>query len=76
MTKASRRYYRTLVLGVAALGALVWAAVDQFGIPWSEMLELLLGTLLVVGVVIAVAGVAVAAWLGLRKLLQKGPGDA
>lgn len=69
MSRANRRYYRTILLGIAAMGTLVWAAIDQFGIPWQEMLDLFLVTLLVAGLVIAVAACCVAAWLVLRKLL-------
>ncbi|TGD75232.1 hypothetical protein E4634_04330 [Mangrovimicrobium sediminis] len=70
MARSSRRYYRTVLLGVAALGAMVWFAVDQFDIPWQDMRDLLLATLLVIGVVIAVAALGTAAWIGLRKLLR------
>ncbi len=71
MSKASRRYYRTIVLGVAAMGLLVWTAIDQFGIPWEEMLDLFLGTLVVLLLVIVTAALCVLLWQGLRKLLQK-----
>jgi hypothetical protein len=71
VSKANRRFYRTTLLGIAAMASLVWVAVDQFGISWEEMLELFLGTLMIVGVVIAVAGLMVGAWLGIRKLLQR-----
>jgi hypothetical protein len=71
VSKINRRYYRTILLGVAALAALVWVAVDQFGIPWGEMLELFLTTLLVLSVFIAAAGLLVGFWLGLRKLLHR-----
>lgn len=71
MSKTNRRYYRTILLGTAALGSLVWVAVDQFGIPWKDMLELFLGTLMFVGLFIAVAGLLVGLWLGLRRLIQK-----
>lgn len=72
MSRAARRYYRTIVLGTAALATLIWAAVDQFGIPWEEMLELFLGTVILAGFTIGLAGLLVGAWIGLRKLLQKG----
>lgn len=72
MGKAARKYYRTIFLGVAAMAALVWAAVDQFGIPWADMLDLLLVTLAVMVLVIGAAAVAVALYLGLRRLLGKG----
>lgn len=71
MTKASRRYYRTIVLGVAAMGVLLWSATDQFGIPWEHMLELFLATLLVMVIVIIAAAVCVALWKGLSKLLHR-----
>lgn len=69
--KATRKYYRTLFLGVAAMAALVWSAVDQFGIPWEEMLKLLLVTVAVIALVILVAAICVGLWVGLRKLLGK-----
>ena len=72
MAKNSRKYYRTIILGVAAMGALIWSAVDQFGIPWEDMLELLLVTLAVVAVVIVSAALTVGLWIGLRKIRQRG----
>ena len=71
MGKSSRKYYRTIILGVAAMAALVWAAVDQFGIPWEDMLDLMLVTLAVISIVIVAAAVAFALWLGLSRLLRK-----
>lgn len=53
------------------MAALVWSAVDQFGIPWEEMLELLLVTVAVIALVIALSAACVGLWLGLRKLLGK-----
>ena len=53
------------------MGTLIWAAIDQFGIPVADMVDLLLTTLLAVGVVIGVAGVCVSVWLGLRYLFRK-----
>lgn len=70
MARAGRKYYRTIFLGVAAMGVLVWAAVDQFGIPWEEMLELLLITVAAVVVVIAAAAATVTLWVWLRKWLR------
>ncbi len=72
MARSSRRYYRTLLLGVAALGAMVWFAVDQFDIPWASMRELFLATLLVVCAVIGVAALGTGLWIALRKLLRRG----
>ncbi len=60
-----------MLLGVAGLGAMVWVAVDQFDIPWQEMLDLLLLTLLAFGMVIGAAALAVGLWQGLRWLLRE-----
>lgn len=70
LSRNAKRYYRTLFLGLAALGALVWFAVDQFDIPWREMRELILLTVLAVAVVIVGAALCTGLWLGLRKFLQ------
>lgn len=67
--KAAKRYYRTIILGVLAMATLLWAAVDQFDISVREMGELFLATLLVVGAIIALAGLVVLVWIGLRRLL-------
>ncbi len=72
MARKNRRYLRTLLLGIAAMGTLVWAAIEQFDIPPEEMLELFLASLLVLGVVIVAAAVVVALWQGLRYLLNRG----
>ncbi|MCB1687225.1 MAG: hypothetical protein KDI33_01995 [Halioglobus sp.] len=69
MTKASRRFYRTLLLSLASLVVLVWAAIEQFGISRREMADLLVGTLVVAGGTIVLAAVCVGVWVGLRKLL-------
>ena len=53
------------------MAALLWAAVDQFGISTEEIGRLLLATLAVVGLVIAAAAVCVGLWIGLRHLLRK-----
>ena len=72
MARKGHKYYRTIFLGVAAMGALVWSAVDQFGISWEEMLDLLLVTVAVIAVVIGAAAITVALWIGLRSFLRKG----
>ena len=72
MSKATRKYYRTIALGVAAMGVLIWSAMDQFGIAWEEMLELFLITLSVIGLVILAAGIAVGSWIVLRRLFRDG----
>lgn len=50
------------------MAALVWVAVDQFGISRREMGELFLATVMVVAVIIGAAGLVAAMWMGLRKL--------
>jgi hypothetical protein len=71
VSRAGRRYIRTILLGTAALGALVWVAVDQFDIPLEEMLDLLILTVSVVGIVIVAAGLTLGVFVGLRKLLGR-----
>ncbi len=71
MAKSRRRYLRTTLLGIAAMGTLIWAAIDQFGIPVKEMVDLLLITVLLVSSVIIVAAIGVALWLGLRRVLRR-----
>ena len=71
MSKQGRRFFRTILLGTFALAALVWMAIDQFGIAREEMLDLLLVTALVVGLVIAMAACVAGLWIGLRKLLGR-----
>ena len=70
MSRSARRYVRTVLIGTFALAALVWMAVDQFGVSRQEMLELMLATGLVVLLVIVFAGTAALLWVGLRKLLR------
>ncbi len=70
MNRSARRYVRTVLIGTFALAALVWMAVDQFGVSRQEMLELMLATGLVVLLVIVFAGTAALLWVGLRKLLR------
>jgi hypothetical protein len=70
MSRPARRYYRTIVIGTLALAALVWMAVDRFGVSWRELLELLLATGLVVVSVIVLAASAALVWILLRKLLR------
>ena len=72
MSKANRRFYRTLLLGLAALGVLIWTAIEQFGIDQRQMLDLLMGTLLIAGGTIVLAALCVLIWIGLRKLLRRG----
>ncbi len=68
MSRSARRFRRTLLLGVLALGVLVWTAVDQFGVETETMWQLALGTGVGVLVVITAAAVTVLLWIGLRRL--------
>ncbi len=72
MNRASRRYYRTIVLAVLALASLIWVAMDQFGISRQEMTGLFMGTVLIAVLVIICAAVLTLLWVGLRKLLRRG----
>jgi hypothetical protein len=71
VSRASRRYYRTIVLAVLAMASLIWVAIDQFGISQREMTELFAGTVLIAVLVILCAAVVVLLWVGLRKLLRR-----
>ena len=71
MSRSARRYWRTIILGILALGVLVWAAVEQFDVPIAEVRSLLLGTVIAVLLVIVAAGVFVVLWMGLRRLLRR-----
>lgn len=71
MSKARRRYFRSVIISVLALAALLWVAVDQFGISHQEIRELLLASLLVLLLVIVAAAVTVGLWVLLRKLLRR-----
>lgn len=53
------------------MAALVWAAIDQFGISRREMLELFLATVAVVAVIIGAAGMVAGLWMGLRRLRSR-----
>jgi hypothetical protein len=71
VSKQGRRFFRTIVIGTFALAALVWMAMDQFGVERDEMLELLLVTAVVVGLVILVAACVAGLWIALRKVLGR-----
>ena len=68
MSRASRRYNRTIFLGLAAMAVLIWVAVEQFGISSEEMISLFLGVLLVTGVMVGCAALVTGLWVGLRPL--------
>ncbi len=71
MTKAGRRYIRTLLLAVMAMAALLWAAVDLFDIPPEEIMTLFLATAVGAAGIIAAAALVVLLWIGLRKLIAR-----
>ena len=56
------------------MAALVWAAVDQFGITREEIGELFLGVILVVGLVIVASALVVFLCVGLRRLFTGSDG--
>jgi alkylhydroperoxidase/carboxymuconolactone decarboxylase family protein YurZ len=71
LTKQGRRFFRTVLISTFALAALVWMAMDQFGISRDQMLELLAVTAVLVGFVIAISAATAALWVGLRKLRRR-----
>ncbi len=71
MSRAQRRYLRTVLLGIAAMGTLIWAAVHQFAISWSEVRQLFIATVIGVILVIALAGAGAILWAGLRRLTRR-----
>jgi hypothetical protein len=75
VSKASRRFHRTIVIGLVAMGVLIWAAIDQFGISRQEMAELFLGVLWIAVGTIIFAAVFTGLWVGLRKWMQRGKVD-
>lgn len=60
---------RTTLLGVAALGVLLWAAVTQLGVDVNSLLAQLLLLLVALLLVVLLAGVCVlfVAWLRRRR---------
>jgi hypothetical protein len=71
MSRGPRRYYRTLAIGLFALGVLLWAAVEHFGVSYREIGELFLGTFWVVTGIIVLAAVFSGVWIGLRRWLRR-----
>ena len=69
--RSGGRYLRTTILGILAMAALIWAAMDQFDVDRQQLVDMFLSTLLVVALVIAAAGGVVLLWIGLRKLLRR-----
>jgi hypothetical protein len=57
-----------------AMAALVWVAMDQFGISRQEMTGLFLGVVLVAVLVVLCAGVIALLWVTLRKWVRRDQG--
>ena len=68
MSKANRRFIRTVILGVLAMSSLIWVATDQFELSVEEMLNLFYVTAIAVGAVIGFAAIGVTLLNVLRKL--------
>jgi hypothetical protein len=67
-SRRRRRYVRTVLLGCAALGTLLWAAVTQVGVPVERLWTQLLGTLVALLLVMAAAVAGLLALLAARRL--------
>jgi len=75
VSKAGRRYYRTILLGLVAMAVLIWVAVDQFGISIQRMQELFLATVAVICAIVICAALFTVAWMGLRRLWRRRDGE-
>ena len=71
MKRGYKRYRRTIILAVLAMGSLIWAAIDQFGVPPEEMGRLFLYSAAGVLFIIVAAGVTVGLFQGLKRLLGR-----
>lgn len=71
MSKANRRFIRTVILGVLAMSSLIWVATDQFELSVEEMLSLFYVTAIAVGAVIGFAAIGVTLLNVLRKLRKQ-----
>lgn len=67
MSRQGRRYIRSILIAAFSLAALVWTAVDQFGVERKEMLDLFLTTGAVVLIIIVLSGSFAALWVVLRR---------
>ena len=75
MSRSSRRFYRSLVLSLIALGVLVWVVFDQFDVPQREVLALVLGSLALVAATIVFAALISGLWVILRKWMKRGDSE-
>lgn len=71
MSRAKRRYYRTILLGVVAMGMLVWSAMDQFNLSAEEMRASFFTAVLLILAIVTLGATAAALWIGLRALLRR-----
>jgi len=71
MTPGQKRYYRTLFLGIAAMGALAWGAMDQFDLSPAEMGQSLSLAVLLIALLAASGATIAAVWVVLRKLINR-----
>jgi hypothetical protein len=71
LSKANRRFIRTVILGVLAMSSLIWVATDQFELSVEEMLNLFYVTAIAVGAVIGFAAIGVTLLNVLRKLRKQ-----
>lgn len=71
MSKRRRRYVRTIILGVIAMGVLVWGAVDTFEVPPEQLWTLFLQTLAVLALLMLAAAAVAGLWVLLRQLLKR-----
>jgi hypothetical protein len=68
LSKANRRFIRTVILSVLAMSSLIWVSIDQFELSLEEMLTLLYATAIGAGVIIGFAAIVVTLLNVLRKL--------
>lgn len=71
MSKANRRFIRTVILAVLAMSSLIWVAIDQFGLSPDEMLGLFYAIAIGAGVIIGFAAIGVTLLNMLRRLREK-----
>ncbi len=71
MRRGGRAYLRTMLLATVALAGMLWLALDRFGADPDEIRQFMLGSLLLAGGLVLAAALAVAAWVGVRKLLHR-----
>lgn len=71
LAKRRRRYVRTIILGVLAMGTLVWGAVDTFEVPPERLWALFLQTLAAMAVLIVLAAGTAGLWVMLRRLSKR-----